>query len=396
MLKSKKLKGAISAGLFVFIGVFYQNCAAPLDNQSSGTVESASTDEVASLGSHDRFAYNVSVDTFAYMSCHPSGLSQDLGNDRMLFTFKLGAYTSTKGLGLSSSFYDKTDHYSEELFREKMNQDPLNGPAVLQMSIRQSSDLTKFSQYAGGIVGLPLSRLASHDDVAGDLRKRPKGGVVNYFKDITGLDGRHVYSALNGVHRSRQRMNELMSDLQSGSMLVMSFVDALNGDPKEDAPILKMDNKGSAAYGGVGFHIEGNNRKISALREYNLKAPNSKVKTWGCSDEYKFMIVANRDYQLDIQDPEKVASQHICPWVTDNEQVSNKQILQRVRKILDPSHGLWMINVAKKCIVPKMNSGCYESTAFSENGKIKISYDSPNNCADDALCPQYLNVCIRD
>lgn len=402
-LKSQKfVKGLSVAAIFIATTLLYQNCAPPPATPPEGGYTKNST---SSGGAADDFAYDLTLDTFAYMSCAHENLKVTSATNisyqrESLFTFKVGAYQSGSGLRLTPAYYDDTKHYTQDRFEEKLKQDGLNAPATLQMSMRMRSDLSQHYVNSEKHVSYLLSRSLGHRAIAGELRKQPQGSRLNFFQKLNGYYARHLHGQLYGVHRSSQTRRSIMSVFQNSAMVVVSYVDPTSGD-LSSAPIIKVDSNGEK-FLGVGFHLQERGKKLDAITEVNLTTMQN-GRSWACNNSMKFMIVSHNDYLKSLDDN---GNSTICPMKTDYEQIKSnpsiKTSLERVRAILDPSKSLWAINMqaSTKCIVEKAPLNCYSQKSQSGTGDdanaIYVEYKDPTKCSElDDNCPHYLTVCTR-
>ncbi|MCB0407898.1 MAG: hypothetical protein KDD34_06815, partial [Bdellovibrionales bacterium] len=128
MLSKNRLKAIFTlvASSF-FVTLIFQNCAEPLQ---------LSEQDASTFSNNVPFAYDVKMDTFAFMSCKPDAADFDMG---ALFNFRVGAFEPESGLKLSDDFLKATASFSKEGKSDALFRSTTNTGAIMQLAVRNGA-----------------------------------------------------------------------------------------------------------------------------------------------------------------------------------------------------------------------------------------------------------------
>lgn len=123
------------------------------------------------------------------------------------------------------------------------------------------------------------------------------------------------------------------------------------------------------------------------------------VSSWECGSEYHFKIVRHED---------AIATPTLCARSSDAAANAREQeILDAVRRVLPVSD--WYVDMAKRCIVPKVTGMCYGAIANPTPTTYSVNYSPTTSCnlynpfntgsggaaGNTNMCPHYFSMCVR-
>jgi hypothetical protein len=399
--------GVVTLSLVLLLA--FQNCAEPLE--LSETDASTYSDNLP-------FAFDVKVDTFAYMSCNTE--SQEF-EPRAIFNFRIGAYEPTSGIKLTEEFKKATASFSAQAKTEALFRSPTNSGSILQLAIRNSSsDYQQILLNSTGSIqlGKDLDNYLSNTplDAPGISSKlvELKGDErVQYFRGTPGLEGRFLEQSLR-FNQVLKSATDKMSG-STGSRVVMSYT--ADNNPLNYFARGPKKNELSRNIYGLEFRTTfagpqrittgtpmntatDRNRILNSLGVIDITKKNVQAETmWTCPPEYRYMVVRPEDANklLPGRTDPAILDNLVCEvtnWTYDNPPVGREnelEILRRVIRIED-----YYVNMARRCIVAKDRGRgvCYPTNAPAMN----INYDA-TACNDDPAnkvyqCPNFVSICV--
>ncbi len=393
----KYKREVFSLGVILSLVLIFQNCAEPLK---------LSETDALTFADNLPFAYDIKMDTFAYMSCNTEISNYE---PRAIFTFRVGAYEDGSGLRLNDEFVESTKNYTEQARAESLFRSPTNSGAILQLAIRNSSvDYQQILLNSSGAVQLGKDienylngATLDSPGVATPLLGLEEDKRIRYFSGTPGLDGRFLEQSLRFNTVLKSVTDKMVGS--TSSRVTLAYTQDNNplnyyvrGPDKSNlarsiygvefrptfAPPTRISDKTTIAT------AQDRNRILQSLGVVNVEDKNTQAETmWSCPPEYRYVIVRPED---------AAASATLCPlddWTYDNPPAGRErewEILRRVVRIED-----YYVNMKKRCIVPKDSANhCYPS----ESTGVKIRYngitcnDDPEN--DVFQCPNFVSVCV--
>lgn len=388
------LTGAIFSLVLIF-----QNCAEPLE--LSETDQSTFSDNLP-------FAYDVKMDTFAYMSCNTESTAFE---PRSIFTFRVGAYEEGAGLKLTDEFLKSTKNYTAQARKEALYRSPTNSSAILQLAVRNSSvDYQQILLNSSGAVQLGKdienylnSATLDSPGVSANLLALEENKRIRYFTGTPGLDGRFLEQSL----RFNQVLKSVTDKMQgsTGSRVTVAYTQDNNplnyfvrGPDKNNlarsvfgveyrptfAPPIRLSDRNFIAT------AKDRNRILQSLGVVKIAQKNTTPETmWSCPPEYRYVIIRPEDAR---------ANPNLCPlanWTFDNPPTGREkelEILRRVVRIED-----YYVNMSKRCIVPKDTANnCYPTDNESYTFNIQYNGTSCNDNPETGVyeCPNFVSVCV--
>lgn len=387
----------ISLGVVLSLVMVFQNCAEPLE---------LSETDASTFADNLPFAYDVKMDTFAYMSCNTEVSSFE---PRAVFTFRVGAYESGSGLRLSDDFVDSTKNYSEQARAESLFRSPTNSGAILQLAIRNSSvDYQQILLNSSGAVQLGKDvenylngATLDSPGIATPLLALEEGKRLRYFSGTPGLDGRFLEQSLRFNSVLKSVTDKMLGS--TGSRVTLAYTQDNNplnyfvrGPDKNNlsrsiyglefrptfAPPTRISDKATIST------AQDRNRILQSLGVANIAEKTTKAETmWSCPPEYRYVIIRPEDAK---------ANANLCPltnWSYDNPPSGRERELEVLRRVIRVED--YYVNMSKRCIVPKDSANhCYPS----ESTGIDIKYNG-TSCNDDPendiyQCPNFVSVCV--
>ena len=324
------------------------------------------------------FPYDLQLDTLALMTCEVNSPG---------FSFKAGAYFERSGLRLSEYFLRKK---------------ALMTDSELKALIESSTTHRAFASFF--------------------YRSKTNFLAAGYTIPFGISLWRHLDELIaTGATRLREIEGEGLSARISRGEESLSFAQGLNESWR--LGVFYKGNKGVIHKTGgdqgidfygriykVGVHDRGNNRyHLNSVSENKLPEGPSQ-KDWVCPESLRFEIrrhperawsaqrfydAQNAEYKKKYPNLERALNAEGTHKIEPDEALcptSNAKgpALTVARKVLGDS---WNINISKKCINLKTNSGsCY----ISRFHRLASSREScQNNQQGYAYCPHYLSICVR-
>jgi hypothetical protein len=184
-------KGILSVCLVAIVTVLiFQNCSDQLGLE----------DDQASLSDTLPFAYDVTLDTIAYMSCAGGTTS---ANRQAIWSFRAGAFAAGNGLRLTDEYLAVTKNFNVEQRAAALGESTKNANAALQLAVRQGLNYQSLLTSGGGSgqLGEDFANLLGPLD--GEVISETISGVdpaapqrFNYFPGMAGLLGRRIEGAI--------------------------------------------------------------------------------------------------------------------------------------------------------------------------------------------------------
>ncbi|MBT4761490.1 MAG: hypothetical protein HOO06_07330 [Bdellovibrionaceae bacterium] len=395
MISSKISKMILAISFVSVMLLVFQNCGAPLPEDGG----------LSSLNATD-FAYDLKVDTFAYMSC---GINSGLSGRDGFFNFKVGAYGDQSGLKFTDTFKKLVKYRTDDQIAEILSNSTKNGGAQIKMSFRipgalQSALGTSGSTALTSDILYPLDQAL----IVQDFLRLEEGERFNFLSSVSGLQNRKVEGAID---LGGQTGGAFYSDPTSRNILLALTYNSTLSDDDQEA-IAPEDGSRKNVY-GTGFQLgfSDGGRQISHLEEVNL-ADDSSNGSWSCPDgqtnttSMRFVIVKPGDTNTVGVD--------LGSDIKGGMSNSEIEIVKMVREILDPTNTKWYIDLGYSSsannkvgpehhpgvsfIYPKSSSGddCYTSSYQSTSEDLVIDYNSRNYSTKvPPFPPEYLTVCFK-
>lgn len=381
--------------LFASLGLasVFQNCAEPVDLSES---------DASTFSDTLPFAYDVNVDTFAYMSC---AFSETADFDRRaMFNFRVGAYTNGFGLKLTDDFRQATANFTDAARADALFKSAKNSGAVVQLAARADFDYQRIILNSSNIVQNEFDignyfKGASLDSpgAAMSLSKLAEDERIHYFSGTPGLEGRLLEASL----RYHYVLNDVISNKMKDARVALTFT--ANKEPLNvEARGPNINDLHKVVYGKVfrpqfsGPYKLGspdvtiatttNDRTVTGLWETDLIKQTTRQ--WKCPSEYRFTVIRPEDA---AQCPRSVDA-----WTYDSPgndlQKRQLEVIRRVLRVED-----YYVNLALQCVVPKdPRNSCYPTNGGSNTVTPKYAGPCTDNPTTGVLqCPNFLSVCVH-
>jgi hypothetical protein len=334
----------MALGLVVFT---YQNCGPEMGGEAGQTSQSNAP-----------FAYSVTADRIAYMSC------TDTTNVQDFFTLKLGAYdTSRTGVTLRSPFRSLIYSYPLSRKVEILNENAINRAAQIQVALRPLTDLVGITTINGKPVFQNVLTPLNLSPVAPDLVSLASG---QYLPDSKfPLRGNLQVGIANDENFRDQLTSKQI-------MLTMTFLE--EGQKNFSRTV-------NSKVPGTGYHValdclgglSPDMHILCGVEEYDLET-DTVVGNWDCPTQYHFKIVRNGE-----------AATAGCDF--SNPPTGNPVWIE-AGKILGSA---WRIDINHRCIMPATTSvgSCYGS------GVIDYGLSACGQ-PGQPICARHFSLCIKD
>ncbi len=403
----------------------FQNCAGPLDIDDT---------EISPLASSVSHAFEFQADTIAYMSC-------DAGNttDNSLFTFKVGAYNQGSGVKLTDSYIESLGNSRDSDRIDALVNSPANQDALLQLSVRNPTNLTQTYGLGGFNEGTDFDNFfynLTTQNIVEELYSLERDDRLNYFNQgVAGVPG----IAPEGIIRFNSSYNaarDLREQLGGGLQLILGYGDELI--PENNTFIKGLDD-GSPR--GRSFNINfgigrgmtitpGSNQAsftstfrgeatkvLSFVTEQDLETNQTISGNWDCPERLRFVIArpssegdTNISCGINPLDINKGFIQDSASSPTSHptnpfQNYFSQEEYQAVRAVLPANQ--WTVDLGRRCVVPKDPESadrCYGEGGFDPNvnpdGNINYyATDDSGRCGsgstNTAGCPHYVSICVR-
>jgi hypothetical protein len=399
--KERRKRAAFFAAIVlavVSVPVFFQNCAPTSSNAyfSAGSVASMAP-----------FAYGVSVDTLAYMSC--DGETGATGGQ--IFTFKVGAFNANSGLQITPNFWQTASDLPQSgmiqaIESTAQGQSNWSAGAYPQLAIR--SPIVGLQEYLqnnsnGGVDdgSFGFTSTAPIDNGI-TLQQYLIAGIPSQWYNNFNFNGSAQpfvayldYTTASpedlGVAYDADGIRSAVSINGSDGFLAIDFTNGtldVPGSPPTAQGALPQGNN-SSIYGiglqlnftegyslDVPYHqIPGPSRVVASVTETTLASePVSDGATWSCP--YQIMIVR--------------------PGIDAGNCGSGSAPPAAVNNMLPPAQWqVFMQTTNLGCAVPKPTTTA-SGLCYGSNTAGTIGYNTTTNCdASTNSCPHYVTVCIR-
>ncbi len=409
--------------LFLALISSHQNCTPPVVQHDQ---------KLEGLADSSPFAFDVTVNRLAYMSCS----NMKSLNQSGFFTFKVSA-TQGSGLMLTQDYLDHVNIYSTSDKKEILShsENATNIDAQLVLAVRNKDNLDEIygpEGEGGKKIARILGKLTDSDyvDWLFSLDDDERGyEFANSDGDKDELKG-----SLNFADYPETEIDGLRSYISKGAQLTLTYTSYLYSSSDDLLPRTPSDretdagsNKAVKTAYGVGFDLnlvtpkgysQQTKRSLFSVDEYNLETQKPQG-NWKCFDPY--IIVRLEDIKA------KCNGDAIVNWCKTNPDpatLSDEQ--KRVRDVLSVDD--WYVDWKHRCIVRKEGTeSCYGSSNSGTEVGYNITYDAATDttsnslgslaCSpyggtsgsseipDDAskcwdnkikLCPHFVTVCYRE
>lgn len=382
-----------------------QNCVKDLpDAVTKKTSSSTSTNNSA-------FPYEVSVDTYAYLSCS----SMSAWNSRAYFTFRLMANTPYSGLGFRTAFYssylaNKTQWQIKDYIYAQQSYRDLN----IQISLKSlptaatSAPVGLNNASSVGYVWIESAGAArlGYDPILTPLSATGYNGrfqAVYQERLIADLD-------LNGSSQEEQ-IRVAVSDQDAANGLALGFHPTWLGSDSVLAGSALMEGGSSqTAYGrgfksnfwyarrfaGVGtdgevLHAYNPPRVLRLVQEYQLASFPQQINTWNCPTNQQFKVVPRALWaEANCIDP----NDDNALWAARNSSTDNTFVYDQANAILNAYDNYWKIDAQNRCIFPPEDgSSCYGTSAANQ---IDFVGDVACGGVNQKKCAHYFSFCYQN
>jgi len=431
LLNQYKAYFILTISLFICV-VSFQNCTPQLDLEEG-------SEELTSLTDDTPFAFDLSIDHFALMSCATVG-----NNTAGPFTYKWGAYQngmanpSIAGLKLSDNFLRSYGTKIPEKIFSVLDESPKNTnleiisglysegkydtrKGVGDATYRNNHNKLQVNSYRMDLIlnkDKPVSYFPNASIVAG-LSRNIEGTILRRTKV-----NKNAYSATYRDEFTATINDDFLSLYPVG----IGFGHAAELAKGEAKPLIGEDGGYSASkaigrsylpqFAGVrNSHL----RYLVGIREAKLDGSSSSS-GWFCPDLMRFKIVQKKD----IDDGRVRCNPSIVSYSSlKNGTDTNSRILRSVANVLDLS--IWEVDVVNRCLLRRSkNAGqdeCYNSDrnpyinslGQSESFQaVKVDYSSNQGICTSTtpirneplvtggelkktfyMCPHYVSICTK-
>jgi hypothetical protein len=371
--------------MLISVGVMigFQNCGTPRGGGMLGSTALKAP-----------FAYDISVDHMAYMSC--SGQQGGSLDPSAYFTYRVGAYGENSGIRIHPDFLEYTEHLDKDDQARLLRESPMNQGAIPQLAVRSASSVQNILLGSGAS---PRPNL-DHQTLLGDLTHptfligmlngRVPGEWIRYIPGIKGLWGKRVEASVSYYDSESLADYVRQQTMNNGALLALTYKSTLKGtgelartpaefhlDPREEdfqyvfGKALRMTYKQHGASSSTKPM-----RVLASVETLNLidRSVDSR-EIWSCPTGLAYRIVRDKD-----------SAEH-CPKIPDPANPdANIQALRRLLPVED-----WWLNTIKGCVVSKKGGDCYDP------GIITITYDSNADCGGSGQphCSHFVSMCRR-
>jgi len=293
--------------------LFFQNCGVSEDNglDDISSAEQAAADALP-------FAFDVTVDQIAYMSCDSNTVNQN----GKLFNFKAGAFGDNEGVKIKDNFRSAIGGKSKDFILKSLAASKRNANAGVVMSVRESGKFTgpvKIGNDSGGsgedsfgniiapLIWNPVGQISlTNNSIASLLWDKPEG--VNYLEGFSGLTGKSFEGEISYNAQGAQQI--IRDSVESDAYLTFTFaVDDLEDlGAKARAPSSETGDTPAAnnSVWGKGYKMSFNQmhpgsrsgsprRVVSTVTGFNLENEASLNESWNCPASERYIIVKNAD-----------------------------------------------------------------------------------------------------
>ncbi len=427
VLERLKKRSLVILLFSLFLCIFaFQNCAqTDLENQD---LSSESDDSSHSQYTSDSvpFAYKISADHIALMTC-PTSNQRGTG----YFTYKWGAYRNglvfrpKDGLGLSEDFLaEYGSHVNAKKF-DILSSSPKNSNLNIVSALYDQGNYSLalvFDNFQTGLMNTTSSYSVNNylQDVI-----LASGDGANYFSNIPvgSSSARNLEASLyrQSVSGYSSPLNDEFSYVLEQRMknkeLAIGFAhkEKLSGGYpliNEDGSYIPQKAAGTGytlSYGRVGSF----DRYLTNIFERPLSGEASGQAQWQCAANMRFKIVQRGDLNETNCNPRPISASLL------NANTTQGQRFRSIANIIDLSQ--WEVDVDNYCVVRKnraLNDPCYNSSyyGYQVNGvkqtnitDIQVDY-SETRCVNDPIenfsgggttaaryyiCPHYISICIK-
>jgi hypothetical protein len=296
----------------IFLMLLFQNCGVSEENglDDISSAEQSAADALP-------FAFDVTVDQIAYMSCDSNSVNQS----GKLFNFKAGAFGDNEGIKIRNNFRSSIGAKSKAFVLRSIAASKRNSGAGVVMSVREGSKFqgpVKIGNSDGGsqedafgniiapLIWSPgFGITLSSEKVADFLWDRPDG--VNYLEGFPALIGKSFEGEISYNAQGAQQI--IRDSVESDAYLTFTFaIDDLNDLGSKARSPSSETGVGAAARNSVwgkGYKMEfaqmnpsrpgSPRRALSGLTGFNLENESSLDESWVCPVSERYIIVKNAD-----------------------------------------------------------------------------------------------------
>lgn len=381
------LTGSFLLCLVMMLG--FQNCTQPMDN--------GGVDRLLSEAEDLDFAYDVTFDQVAYMSC--SNMNYGTYDSGAYFTLRAGAYR-TGGLRLTEAFRASVNKKKPAVQAEMLSMSPANAGTSLQAALRLRSNYQGLVVRSGsGMSGAeyqtafePVGTIDVNTLLV-DLKDNER---LRYMRNGT-AQGTRFEASLHFTD-SHVLAESIRNHLTNNAFLGLTFTHAMGTGSLSEArsPAHIFEDSGTtpqrsvygrgynisfAAPNVAGLYGQFPRAVLSDVNEINTVNPVDRegLGAWSCPAALQFRIIRAED----VGKPNTNCVMQPDPATPSSE-------LSLVRNSLRSED--WYVDMANRCIIPKKTSGrgCYGN--FDT-----VVYNLSSACNPDAntTCVSFASVCYR-
>ena len=294
----------------IFLMLLFQNCGQS-ENNNFDDISSIEQSEADALP----FAFDLTVDHIAYMSCDSNSVNQS----GKLFNFKAGAFNNNEGIKIRESFRSSLAGKSKRFVLKRLAASKRNKGAGVVMSVREGgrfqgpiliggddggTGLDAIGNYMAPMIWNPISLVhLTSEKVLNFLWDRPDG--VNYLEGFSNLEGKTFEGEIAYNTLGAQQL--LRNAVSSDSYLTFTFAteNLENLGVQARAPSSEEGNAVAAngSVWGKGYKMNfaqinptrpnSPRRALSSVRGYNLENESSLDEDWVCPPSERYIVVRN-------------------------------------------------------------------------------------------------------
>lgn len=378
----------------------FQNCSQPIEPTDS--VQLASKEAIQA-----DFAYDVSYDQMAYMSC--SQLKNGEFDRSAYFTFRLGAY-KYGGLKIRDSFLSAYEKKKPEFITDILENSEINKATIPQLALRRrlayQTSLSSDGVMLEGSDYFNVFETLGTPDMIQVLMNLQPGESLRYLRNGTVYGARmegSLYFA-DGMAKAASVRSFLKSDMVLASTFTHNA--GTNNETIARSPAhlahsiaeqgfdfdSSLDVDPNKSVYGLGYNVSFARPSLGGIfgqypdvimneiTEANLEniSDRSSLHSWYCPSNMRFRIVRDADVQAGLV---------TCNKLPDPSSPSEDITL--IRNILKSED--WWVDRENNCIIAKKSGpDCYGQVQ-------KIIYDQTQECNTSATgaCVDYASLCMR-
>lgn len=292
--------------------LFFQNCGVSEDNNFDEILSSEQAEADALP-----FAFDVTVDHIAYMSCDSNSVNQG----GKLFNFKAGAFNDDEGIKIKEGFRSTVAGKSKNYVLTRLAASKRNAGAGVVMSIREGGKFqgpVRVSGNGGGgsedsfgniiapLIWNPIANVQlAQENVASFLWDNPNG--VNYLEGFPNLNGKAFEGEISYNAQGAQQI--IRDSVENDAYLTFTFATTSTEDFGANARAPSSETGLTAAarnsVWGKGYKMSfaqvnpsrpgSPRRALSSVTGFNLENESSLDESWVCPTSERYIIVKKAD-----------------------------------------------------------------------------------------------------